>query len=100
MPLNHTICACCGGEASLPVARHGQWTFLACASCRGMELSPVPSETELKDYYNGEYSVPCSETYYRHYEGISRDLLDVIDANAGVRGTMLEVGCSHGAFLL
>jgi SAM-dependent methyltransferase len=65
-----------------------------------MELSPVPTEAALQEYYNAEYSVPCSDAYYRHYEGISRELLGAIEAKTRVRGTMLEIGCSHGAFLL
>jgi SAM-dependent methyltransferase len=65
-----------------------------------MELCPVPTEAELQRYYNTEYSVPCSTAYYRHYEGISRELLSVIEAHAKTRGTLLEIGCSHGAFLL
>jgi SAM-dependent methyltransferase len=65
-----------------------------------MELCPVPTETEIQRYYNSEYSVPCSAAYYRRYEGISRELLSVINAHSETRGTLLEIGCSHGAFLL
>jgi 2-polyprenyl-3-methyl-5-hydroxy-6-metoxy-1,4-benzoquinol methylase len=99
-PPTRVKCVSCGKQASIAVARHGKWTYLACADCRSMELCPVPTEAELQRYYNTEYSVPCSTAYYRHYEGISRELLSVIEAHAKTRGTLLEIGCSHGAFLL
>src|SRR5579863_1836939 len=93
-------CASCGKRASIAVARHGKWSYLACTACRSMELSPVPTEAELRRYYNSEYAVPCNAEYYRHYESVSRELLSVIEAHSKIRGTLLEVGCSHGAFLL
>jgi SAM-dependent methyltransferase len=65
-----------------------------------MELCPVPTEAALREYYNAEYSVPCSDAYYRHYQGTSRQLLGFIEAKVRNRGRLLEVGCSHGAFLL
>src|SRR5690349_16046346 len=83
-------CVSCGKQASIAVARHGKWTYLACADCRSMELCPVPTETELQRYYNSEYSVPCSAAYYRHYEGISRELLSVIETHSETHGTLLE----------
>src|SRR5271167_4614860 len=100
MPSTHAICASCGAEASIPVARHGKWTYLGCANCGSMELSPLPTEAALQEYYNAQYSVPCSDAYYQHYEPISRELLGSIEARTRARGTMLEIGCSHGAFLL
>jgi len=99
-PSTDTVCASCGAPASIPVARHGKWTYLACANCRSMELFPAPTQAALQEYYNAEYSVPCSDAYYQHYAGISRELLSSIEAKTRVRGTMLEIGCSHGAFLL
>jgi SAM-dependent methyltransferase len=65
-----------------------------------MELCPVPTELELQRYYNSEYAVPFSEAYYQHYESISRELLRAILTYTPARGTLLEIGCSHGAFLL
>src|ERR1700728_715900 len=100
MPATSTVCACCGARASIPVARHGRWTYLACDDCGGMELSPVPTDAALQEYYNAQYSVPSNDAYYQHYEGISRELLGPIEARAKTRGSLLEIGCSHGAFLL
>jgi SAM-dependent methyltransferase len=82
------------------MARHGKWTYFACGDCRTMELCPVPTELELQRYYNSEYSVPCTEAHYQHYESISRKLLASIGTYTPVLGTLLEIGCSHGAFLL
>jgi SAM-dependent methyltransferase len=99
-PPTGVMCASCGKPASVPVARHGKWTYLACTGCQSLELCPVPTEAELQRYYNSEYSVPCNAAYYRHYEGVARELLGVIERNSTNHGTLLEIGCSHGAFLL
>jgi SAM-dependent methyltransferase len=93
-------CACCGKQAAIAVARQGKWTYLACANCRSMELCPRPTEAELQRYYNSEYAVPCDAAYYHHYEQVSRKLLGVIEAHSKTRGALLEIGCSHGAFLM
>lgn len=92
------ICASCGGRAGRPVAHHGRWTYLECAGCRSLELSPVPTQEELREYYNSAYSVQ-TDGYFRAYERMSRVLLRSIEQEIP-RGTLLEVGCSHGAFLL
>jgi len=94
----HSICASCGSRASIPVARHGKWTYLGCVDCRSIELNPVPTDEELRQYYNTQYCVPFDE-YHRRNERVSGELLRSIEASARVRGTMLEIGCSHGAFL-
>jgi SAM-dependent methyltransferase len=91
-------CASCEGQATIPVARQGKWTYLKCVSCGSLELSPVPTETELCEYYNSVYSVPLA-SYRQNYERISGSLLKSIGAKAH-RGKLLEIGCSHGAFLL
>jgi SAM-dependent methyltransferase len=99
-PSTDVLCASCGAHASIPVARHGQWIYLSCGNCRGMELSPVPTDSALQEYYNAEYAVPSGDAYYQHYEDIARKLISSIEAKTGLRGSMLEIGCSHGAFLL
>src|SRR5579863_4454279 len=99
MQVPGTDCATCGGPATIPVARNGKWTYLRCENCRSLELFPTPTEIELEAYYNSAYSVP-SDAYRKTYEMRSHGLLELIKSHCPSQGKLLEVGCSHGTFLL
>jgi 2-polyprenyl-3-methyl-5-hydroxy-6-metoxy-1,4-benzoquinol methylase len=96
--LSDLSCASCGGRTSFPIAQHGKWTYFQCKSCRSLELFPMPTEEELHAYYNSSYKVPF-EAYHKTFQRVSSSLLSAIETFAP-RSTLLEIGCSHGTFLL
>lgn len=62
-----------------------------------MQLTPVPSEAELEEFYNFEYLVE-PKGHHRQMTMIGSRMLDLLEAKTSGR-ELLEIGCSYGGFL-
>jgi SAM-dependent methyltransferase len=106
-----TVCPACAGSHSRPsylgcgAYRGFDYRYLACCRCGSLFVDPMPSETFLNEMYGRDY-LDC------HYSaeldgGVShqeagRELDRVVGMLAERRpgGTVLDVGCGAGRFLM
>jgi SAM-dependent methyltransferase len=90
-------CAVCDAERLTPIAGPpARWQYLACDVCGHASLAPMPSDAELREYYNTAYAVQLDA-----HVASARRQADTVTTALGERapGSMLEVGCSYGAVL-
>ncbi len=104
-PTSPATCPVCSSQAATPAFEKEGFSHFACRDCQAIYLFPVPSESELSDYYVAKEeetkSSQCwerEEHDYRHYEAIWDEALADIERRAG-RGPLLDVGCGGGQFL-
>ena len=91
-------CSCCGGSSlSRSIDANGPWRYFRCDDCGGVQLTPVPSEAQLADFYNFTYSVEAKR-HLRQMTTVGGQMLDLLEAKTSGR-TLLEIGCSYGGFL-
>jgi 2-polyprenyl-3-methyl-5-hydroxy-6-metoxy-1,4-benzoquinol methylase len=95
---------CTGHDSAASFTKGGSRHF-HCRSCHALYLFPVPSASDLDEYYvareEATRSSQCwerEENDYRHYEPIWDEALRRIEAASG-RGPLLDVGCGGGQFL-
>ena len=94
-PLNS--CIVCGARRAAPHLIQSGYQLWRCASCGFVFVSPTPSAAELAAYYATRYAVPLA----RDADHPARHAARLADLERWVpeRGTLLEVGASHGFFL-
>ena len=112
-------CAICGSSTAVrhPVVKDflfsldGSWRIVQCqnSACRHAQLSPMPSDAELRDYYSQYITHESAEVgdvgrqdliskYLKAQPGHrARELLFLDHTSPG---TLLEVGCGNGVNLL
>jgi SAM-dependent methyltransferase len=87
-------CLVCGGtHAEQRFVQRGYPVF-RCAGC-GLEfVAPIPSPSELADYYNRGYAVPLE----RYAAAGHRNIARIVDLErwCPLRGRLLELGASYG----
>jgi len=105
------VCDLCGADDPHPFfERTDRFTgksfwFVSCSSCGLIYLNPRPTQTELPEYYPGDY-----EAYYLtdgkaqsldewHILRALRMQLDFVEKYALNRGKLLDVGCATGNFM-
>ena len=111
-------CRGCGSERASVRYDLGTHRILRCERCALMYMDPWPSEEETRAIYGeayfhnpyfsqGEsdhlfgYTDYAAERFNKQpqYAGIARDIRAALDARAGQRPRLLEVGCGFGYFL-
>lgn len=92
-------------HAADPSFAKDDYQHFHCRECHALYLSPLPSESELSEYYVAQEEATRSsqcwernEQDYRHYEPIWDTALEQIEKSGG-RGPLLDVGCGGGQFL-
>ena len=89
---------CSNGRAHRLGGPHARWQYDTCDTCQHRWLTPMPTVDELREYYNGAYSVPRERYAARARQAYpaTRALL----ASGGIgTGRVLEIGCSYGELL-
>lgn len=101
----HPECPVCSGDDAVLSFSKDDYRHFHCRDCDALYLFPLPTETQISDYYVAQEeetrSSQCwerEEQDYRHYEAIWDDALRTIERGAG-RGPLLDVGCGGGQFL-
>ena len=98
-------CPLCGGREFIPVCLAGGHPVLRCTGCQLHLLNPQPSDAELVEIYHPHYSFfgadpGAAACVGRVKQATANHYLDLL-ARADVSGgTLLEVGCGDGDFLL
>ena len=98
-------CPLCGGREFTPVCHSAGHPVVCCPGCRLHLLSPQPSDAELAEIYHPHYSFfgadpGAADCVSRVKQATADHYLDRL-ARAGVTGgSLLEVGCGDGDFLL
>jgi SAM-dependent methyltransferase len=93
-------CPVCNGIEFKYIFKKNAKTFYRCINCHFELIYPVPSDSELKEYYDSSYN-----------EGLYKDFIEAVEMkvlNAAYRfgevskyifSPVLDVGCSDGHFL-
>jgi SAM-dependent methyltransferase len=97
----------CGGREFRPLTQVGPHPVLRCRACGLGLTNPQPSNTELGEIYGpdyvlaGESDTAGAAMVLRSKRATADHYLDLL-AQAGVpaRGTLLEIGCGAGNFLV
>lgn len=78
-----------------------------CINCRLMRLAPQPSDDRLAGIYGENYFILGADDASRDHvrelkSATAREYLDLLQDYAGrpLKGSLLEVGCGHGDFLV
>jgi 2-polyprenyl-3-methyl-5-hydroxy-6-metoxy-1,4-benzoquinol methylase len=94
-------CPVCGHAEAADYMHKGGLRLVRCCSCKMIYASPVPGE-----FVSGKYYDRLATEYYLTPAKLESDFADVrfdrevrLFRKHCVRGTMLDVGCSTGAFL-
>jgi hypothetical protein len=94
-----TACVACGGPASYFGPRQG-YTYVRCASCGSIQLTPIPGAEDLARAYRDDYArsghidrdpVAWTAAAGPHYSGVLRTLLA-----HGARGRVIDFGGGWG----
>src|SRR5689334_22372097 len=95
--LRPRFCPICGvGNLRAVSSQPAKWSYERCDGCGHLCLSPMPSDLELREYYNNAYQVRPDW----HELASAREYLPVSRAlKPRQAGTMLEIGCSYGGML-
>ena len=98
-------CPLCGGHEFAPVCRAAGHPVVCCIGCRLHLLDPQPSDAELAEIYHPHYSFfgadPGAAACVGRVKQATADHYLGLLAAAGVAGgSLLEVGCGDGDFLL
>ncbi len=98
-------CPLCGGRAFTPVCRAADHAVVRCEACQLHLLNPQPSDAELVEIYHPHYSFfgtdPGAAACVGRVKQATADHYLHLLAKAGVAGgSLLEVGCGDGDFLL
>lgn len=98
-------CPVCFGADARASFSKDDYRHFHCRECDALYLYPVPTETELAEYYVAQEEATRSsqcwergEQDYRHYEPIWEAALRNIERHTG-KGPLLDVGCGGGQFL-
>jgi len=100
-----SACPLCGGREFTPFCRAAAHVVVRCVDCQLHLLNPQPSDAELVEIYHPHYSFfgtdpGAAAGVSRVKQATADHYLDVL-AKAGVSGgSLLEVGCGDGDFLL
>jgi 2-polyprenyl-3-methyl-5-hydroxy-6-metoxy-1,4-benzoquinol methylase len=73
------------------------WRYFQCEECGGVQLTPVPSEAQLEEFYNFAYKVE-PKRHARQMNTIGDRMLDLLESKTSGR-RLLEIGCAYGGFL-
>lgn len=94
-------CPVCGSNAAQPHWQKGELKIVRCGSCGMVYVNPVPSEMASGQFYD-----EAGKDYYLSPAKLASDYADVrferelrLFRKRCPRGTVLDVGCSSGAFL-
>jgi 2-polyprenyl-3-methyl-5-hydroxy-6-metoxy-1,4-benzoquinol methylase len=91
-------CSCCGDVRFFrSIGANYPWRYLRCGGCGGVQLTPVPNEAQLQEFYNFQYAVEANG-HLRQMMVIGSHMLDLLEPKTSGR-ELLEIGCSYGAFL-
>jgi 2-polyprenyl-3-methyl-5-hydroxy-6-metoxy-1,4-benzoquinol methylase len=99
MPHFLQTCILCGGserQFQLHAVVKG-WRYVRCGDCGLVFLHPQPTEAELGEFYDHYYRYD-SQRYQNSISG-QQKWLDLLEELCGIRGDLLEIGCSFGYFL-
>jgi 2-polyprenyl-3-methyl-5-hydroxy-6-metoxy-1,4-benzoquinol methylase len=98
--LLNRFCPVCGGQKAVPFLSKKEQRLVLCAHCPMIYMNPIPSEMAAGIFYNragGEYlSAAKLESDYSDVR-FERELK--LFRKFCPRGSVLDVGCSSGAFL-
>ncbi len=100
-------CPVCGGHDFRPLTKVGPHPVLRCRACGLGLTNPQPSNAELGEIYGPDYvladesDTAAAAMVLRSKRATADHYLDLL-AQAGVpaRGTLLEIGCGAGNFLV
>jgi 2-polyprenyl-3-methyl-5-hydroxy-6-metoxy-1,4-benzoquinol methylase len=98
-PLNR-ICPVCGERKTSPFLQKGELQLARCVGCSMIYANPVPKEMATGIFYNDaghEYLSP--EKLESDYSDVRFERELHLFRNHCPRGSVLDVGCSSGAFL-
>src|SRR5450755_1726676 len=91
-------CLVCGGmRAEQRFVQRG-YTVMRCADCGLEYVAPIPSPSELAEYYDQSYAVPL-ELYAAASERNAARIAD-LERWRPTRGRLLEFGASYGHSLV
>lgn len=98
-------CPLCGGREFTPVCRAAAHAVVRCAGCQLHLLNPQPSDAELVEIYHPHYSFfgaePGAEACVsRVKQATAAHYLNLLAAAGVSGGSLLEIGCGDGDFLL
>ena len=100
-------CPVCHGREFRPFQQVGPHPVVQCVSCRLALTNPQPSNAELGEIYGPDYvladesDAAAAAMVLRSKRATADHYLDLL-AQSGVpaRGTLLEIGCGAGNFLV
>lgn len=91
-------CTACGGRSLKHWAVVSNYHYVSCLSCGLIFLDRIPSEGELREFYNSVFKVE-REIQQRRIRSHARSLLSLLQDCGAKNGRLLEIGCSFGYFL-
>jgi len=96
-------CASCGSDATVRslVFRSRRWPVWDCRTCLCSFVWPRPGDAELDEVYSGYGNIfELRNRFLRQRRDERyRAVLSIVEQALGGTGTLLDVGCSTGAFL-
>jgi 2-polyprenyl-3-methyl-5-hydroxy-6-metoxy-1,4-benzoquinol methylase len=97
---HHVACALCHADDPRAVYRQDEWLVVRCRGCGHCYTDPRPTPQRLASYYNRDYFDDPSLFPDQQFAlaVAPRRAMDV-ESYVQRRGSLLEIGAGHGAFL-
>jgi SAM-dependent methyltransferase len=93
-PAEATTCLVCGAARAKQRFVQRGYPVFRCTNCRLEFVAPIPSASELADYYNRGYAVPLERYAAAGHRNIAR--IADLERWCPSRGRLLEFGASYG----
>ena len=93
-PPQATSCLVCGATRAEPRFVQRGYPVFRCTGCSLEFVAPIPSASELADYYNRAYTVPLERYAAAGHRNIAR--IADLERWCPSRGRLLEFGASYG----
>ena len=103
--MNNTNCIVCDSNSFVKLFAKGKWDIVKCDSCGFIFVNPLPTESEIGDFYN-DYADESSEERIKKYLQVKKSRekrnyrkLKLLEKIQGGKGRILDIGCGLGLFV-
>lgn len=98
-----TVCPICGSTRCRARLTLNGYDLHTCQACRHVFIFPLPTATELKQFYDGLHHTKSDYTYTRYYgteySPAFNSVLDFARHNLPQDAAILDVGCGNGLLM-
>lgn len=93
------MCSICGSYETQLFHKRESYTYLRCADCRVVFLSPVPTTKQIASLYDTHYEFIVDKTAQTRFKNQSAQIFETIKHMSPDARTLLDIGAGYGTFV-